>query len=172
MASYRRPKGTVTRPIPDWHLGSMANLTIIGPEISPGYQESGIVNNATDGSYLVVWDVSISANVVTGGDGSVMSSGFFLYVNPFGLVDSAGVSLNPINGVQYGFSYTTGDPTQHPQGSNFGPAWWGPVNWSWPHDWPFVVLPVGWTLGFYCDLENGSDNLHKASFTYEITRAL
>ena len=150
----------------------MANIWIIGPELSPGYQESALVNNANDGSFLVVWDVTINAAVIGMGDGSPMASGFLLYPYPFGLSDSSGIPLNPVNGTQYGFASSTSDPTQHPAGSNFGPNWWGPVNWSWAHDWPFCVIPSGWNLAFFCDLENGSNNASRVSFTYEIARAL
>lgn len=150
----------------------MANIQILGPESTAGFQELSVVNNANDGSFLVVWDVTISAGVVFPGDGSVMSSGFLIYRYPFGLFDSGGIPLNPINGTQYGFGAYNGDPTIIPDGSAFGPTWRGPINWSWPHNWPFCVLPSGFQLSFFCDLENGGLNLSRASFTYEVAPAL
>jgi hypothetical protein len=170
VASYRRPKGTVVRPIPDWNLSAMANCVIIGPELTPGFHELAINNNATDGSVLIVWDVTLNTGVVHPGDGSVMTAGFQLYPYIYGGTLNPPAQLDPRVGVGFGGSYFNSDVTQIPAGYKFGPVFWGPVTWSWPHDWPFCLVPPNWTLSASIDLENGALDLDACSFTFEVAR--
>ena len=54
------------------------------PGTSPGFHELAINNNATDGSVLIVWGVTLNTGVISPGDGSVMTAGFQLYPYIYG----------------------------------------------------------------------------------------
>jgi|SRR5579871_2006490 len=171
MASFRKPKGTVIRSVPDWNSNNMANTFVIGPELSPGFFELGLYNNALDGSFLAIWDVTISSTVLLGGDGSTMTTGFNLYPWSGAPYTGSASPVNPTLGMPYGVGFYNGDITQIPAGSGFGPHWWGPINWTWPHNFPMCYVPAGWIFSMQSFLGSPAVNAAAASFYWEVTQA-
>lgn len=169
MRSFRRPKGTVIRTVPDWNSANLGSATIIGPEIQPGFYELGIFNNATDGSYLVLWDAQASATVTQPNDPATLISGFKFYNNPNPPIVGFSNGANPTVGQPFGAGFYNGDPTIIPQNSDYGPTFFGIVQYSWGHDFPLAYIPPGYIFSFTSDYFAGNSNFARASFFWEVT---
>lgn len=148
----------------------MASATIIGPEISPGFYELGIFNNANDGSYLVLWDAQGSATNDNTHDPATLISGFKFYANPGPPIIGAAVAANPTVGAPFGVGFYNGDPSIIPANSDYGPGFFGTVQYSWPHDFPLAYIPPGYIFSFTSDYFAGGANFARASFFWEVTQ--
>ena len=148
----------------------MASGYAQGPELDTGFHEIGLFNNASDGSHLVVWDVTISAKVFGNVDGSTTRTGFNLYQwTGFPYTGSA-TPINPSAPQPWGAVFFNSDPTVLPYTFGYGPQFWGPLNWEWPHAWPIAIVPPNWIFSCAIDLETGDAVGAFASYFWEITK--
>jgi hypothetical protein len=144
MGTWRRPKGSVTRPIPDWQLRNMAAGGITGRTGAGTFEDLGLFNDSTDGSYLVLWDVLITVGAPQNANPSLPSVIGKL------IAGSEGISTT-------GLSQPRGYPLVGASGSPPG-AFWDNLTpsglttpayqfmddarvWQWQHDWPFAAIP-------------------------------
>ena len=146
MASYRRPKGTVVRAVPDWNLNACAAIAIIGTESSGQISECGLINDAKDGRFLVVWELGISHAAGGGGDPAQMTCGAQLYQSPIFGVSLANTPLNPTIGMVPGSGWFNGTSAGFLTTGVLQPILKGNVDYHWPHNWPFCVIPPGFSL--------------------------
>lgn len=60
MASYRRPKGTVVRPIPDWNVQKLCYGGVQNGFAANTSFNAGCTNSDTSGGTFIVWDSTIT----------------------------------------------------------------------------------------------------------------
>jgi hypothetical protein len=145
MASYRRPKGTVVRPIPDWnskdlYYGGIQNSSLGGLDYFDGVQ-----NLETDGSSLIIWDCTISLGAFTAGTQVIGSADWFLAQVPQHAFPGQLAPLDPIGPtilsvVNHGF-----DTSNLVTGMPFYTVLSGPDTWRWPNPWPMAIIRPGFT---------------------------
>jgi hypothetical protein len=172
MASHRTPRGTVVRHLPDWNINNCATIQITGTETPGGTTEAGVVNDATDGRYLVIWHLGISHIAGSGADPATQVCGAQIY-NTAGLLPyTQNTPLNPLIAPPPGSGWF--NPTSagfNPTG-NIHPRLWGDVNWDWPHDWPIGIVPPGYSISVVFSAPSAAFAVTAASFIWEATRYL
>lgn len=173
MPSWRRPRGTVIRTIPDWNLNNCASV-LISNSVSGAYAvEAGLYNNSTAGWFLVVWGLSIGQYY-----SSLTNIGYFqawvqMLKTPGVTPYQANNPVNPTSTVNFGVGwYNSASPG--PQNENLlYPAPVGPGNWEWPHDFPIGVVPAGYSLSVvFTGGIIGQDGQMNAGFWFELAQAL
>jgi hypothetical protein len=135
----RSPKGSITRSIPDFYNQRMGVAGIfIGGVAAPTFGAIGLYNNATDGSYLAVWDLTISCPGVAGQAQPVVTRAQFVQgsigggVDPFlPLIANSPVQPGQLSGV----NPFTNPHNEHWQFPIFGQGY------EWPHEWPVAYIP-------------------------------
>jgi hypothetical protein len=146
MASYRRPKGTVVRPIPDWNVQNLYYASSFNAASGNLDYFDGVLNTETDGSSLIVWDCTIALGAFTAGVEVIGSADWFLAQVPpapnnFGLAPVDPTQANPLS--QMGHSYDTSNLVT---GMPFYSALAGPGIWRWTNPFPMAVIRPGFAL--------------------------
>lgn len=165
----RKPKGSIIQPIPSWNIRNMVAGGITGGTGAATFEDMGLANNATDGSWLVIWDVTIAVGAFTG----------TVSINP----SVIGKIIPDTEGEVIGVSQPAGYSIVNPSASTFGWLWDNPTPnglttpayqfmqdrgiWQWPHDFPFAAIQPGWSYAFelYGDVDDWS-----VSLTWEVVR--
>lgn len=145
MASFRRPKGTVVRHIPDWKSGQLLALNsattggIIGSD-----NGAGLFNDAGQGQVLVVWHAYAFARTVAVPTTIQLATLGFLNGNA-GAITTQGQPLDlqqpwlggSVFAIPPAASLTTNDFMDVPMTG---------TGWQWPHDYPICVVRPGFSL--------------------------
>jgi len=172
MASYRRPKGTVVRTVPDWNLSNCAALAITGTEVPGGLSEAGLVNDAKDGRFLVVWHLGISHIAGAGADPATMNCGAQLYSTLGFPTYIDNTPLNPMAPAPPGSGwFNAGSPGYQTSGLLI-PKLWGNAYFQWPHDFPLCVVPPGYSLSVVFSAPSAGFGVTAADFLWEAVRGL
>ena len=146
MASYRKPKGTVIRAVPDWNLSNCASIVVLGTEAPASVSEYGLFNDALDGRSLVIWSAAISHWAGGGGDPAQMVAGFQLEKTAGLTPYTPNTPLDPLVGALPGSGWFNGTSAGFLPTGVLGPTLKGNANWQWPHNWPMCVVRPGFSL--------------------------
>jgi hypothetical protein len=172
VASYRTPRGTVVRHLPDWNINNCATIQIIGTETPGGITEAGLVNDATDGRFLVIWHLGISHIAGAGADPATQNCSTQVYNTAGILPYTENTPLNPLMAPPPGKGwFNTTSPGTQPIGQ-IHPILWGSVNWDWPHEWPLAIVPPGFSISVVFVAPSAGFATTAASFIWEATRYL
>jgi hypothetical protein len=172
MASYRRPKGTVVRTLPDWNLNNCAAISIVGTEIPGGTTEAGLVNDATDGRFLVLWHLGISHIAGAGADPATMSAVAQLYATLGLLPYTQNTPLNPTAPAPPGSGWFNATSPGVQTTGELIPNLWGNAYFQWPHDYPVCVIPPGYSASVVFNAPATNFGVTAASFMWEAVRGL
>ena len=171
MASFRTPKGTVVRAVPDWNSANVANYVGGSVEGPAAFAENGVFNNANDGSFLAIWDATISLIDLNTADGPDLFSGFSLYQATSPATGNGSPPINPTFGMPWGIGFFNAVPDAMGPETQFGPQFRGPATWSWPHNWPMCFVPSGWIFSFQFNTAASSTGECGVSIYWEATKA-
>lgn len=147
MASYRRPKGTVVRHVPDWNSAKLYYGFIQNSFSSAQDYFDGFTNFETDGSSLVIWDCTISLQHFSAADNSSQSADWLILpavqqgpVIGFAPIDPFSASI--MSTLNHNYDTSAALLTNTP----FYAALSGQGTWQWPHEWPMAVIRPGWSF--------------------------
>jgi hypothetical protein len=141
----RRPKGTVVRFDPDWDpFRMMVGAGFVNLSSALRVQDVGLFNNATDGSWLAVWQTLFSAAQQSALVQNTFSASWALVFKPSLANMSTQVPLIPNGPTGPGVIYFD----QNPPGLNFNlfTSLSDPGLWEWSHPWPMCYVPPGYAL--------------------------
>lgn len=169
MASYRRPKGSIARHLPDWNLAGMMSGGIqYSPIVLGDSHAFGVYNNSTRGYWLVLWDLAVT----------FQPSGA---LNNIQLIDvghlsghanqtlTAGAPLVATAGPKSGQTWTQANFQDTTDDFLYLPMQDG--KYQWPHDWPLAAVPSGWSIVVITD-GNAAGSGAVVNFVWEITDQL
>jgi hypothetical protein len=171
MASFRRPRGTVVRHIPDWKVGQLHALnnttTGGGAGTNNGF---GLVNDAGQGQALVVWHLEAFARLVAAPT-TIQLLTLYLYTGAPLAVTIPGQPLDTNQAFQGGSCWNIPQAANPPNSSllPFLDVPMSPTGWRWEHDWPICVVRPGISLLAYMF---GPVQDVDVSFVWEVTDAL
>lgn len=147
MASYRRPKGTVVRHVPDWNSRNLYYGFIQNSFSSAQDYFDGFTNQETDGSSLIIWDCTISLGHFTAPDNLAQSAAWLILpavqVGPvigFAPVDPFSPSI--ASTLNHNYNTSASLLTNTP----FYAALSDQQTWQWPHEWPMAIIRPGWSF--------------------------
>ena len=148
MASYRRPKGSVTRHPADWNSNNVAYTGLFSGGSGNGSGNLGLLNNDALGRVFVVWDCTISIGALTAGTAFTGNAVWEVAQAPVsggGFTDPCAF-INPFMGtpsglVVSGFDVSKLDPNRAQYSALAGAG-----TWVWPHEFPMAILPVNYAL--------------------------
>jgi hypothetical protein len=137
----RKPKGSYFRNSPDWFASRTASAGTNNPSQTGDFAITGLYNNATDGSCLWVWWVSIQ----NGGAFSIRLYMFNGHTSTF--QDGPGQPLNPTSPIIPGHVYV-GFESSHavPVTNNYITSINQPVIDFINPPGPVCIIPPGWSL--------------------------
>jgi hypothetical protein len=148
VASFRQPKGVLTRTLPDWNSASLMCGSGGGSAAAGHTYDAGVWNNASDGSLLVLWDLTIAASYATvTNNTSPDALGGFSPLNPGG---GAGINLyngQPAKAGQVWSGFDTFNVV------GFDEEYVFPLKsgaYQWPHNWPIAIINPG--FGFAIEM--------------------
>jgi hypothetical protein len=163
-ASYRRPKGVVVRSLPDWNStnlmsGAQFNLGATVNHTS----DAGLYNDATDGSLLVLWHLSVAVSYVVNTTITLPAAlAGFTVLNPGGSAASNLYNSQPARAGAVWSGFDIFDTTA------LDDEWVFPLSggaYQWPHEWPIAIIPPG--MSFALEV-NGPCGLAWFSFIWEV----
>jgi hypothetical protein len=141
----RTPKGSVVRFDPDWWPRQMQyGAQGLNLSLADSFQDAILYNNATDGTYLVVWDMTVQ---IPSGAGTPPASSFASWgvaQQPPVNVPTPGFPLDPF--APQGFGIVSAQLNS--PGINNVPynCLVQPGLWQWPHPWPMCYIPPTYAL--------------------------
>jgi hypothetical protein len=146
MASYRRPKGTVVRPIPDWNVRNLYFGVIQnGTQGSISYTD-GFTNKESDGTSLIIWDCTISlgrflatTNVLGTAEWFIAQVPDPVTPNPMGCVVSTDAGIPSFCGHNYDTSNLSTPIPGYAALSGEG-------IWRWENNFPLAVITPGFSF--------------------------
>jgi hypothetical protein len=148
MASFRRPRGTVVRHIPDWKTGQLHGLNNVTTGGGGGtFNGFGLVNDTGQGQPIVVWHMYAFARLV--------AAPTTIQVGTLGFYAGAPLSLTtPGQPLDLQQPYLGGSvwgipPASAPNTNDFMDIPSSPTGWVWPHDWPICIVRPGQSLLYY-----------------------
>lgn len=150
MASYRRPKGTVVRPVPDWQLANLVYGGVQNGNAGSVNTNVGCINLDTSGGSFVIWDCTITIDRFAAATNPVVtftSMGIFQ-----GAVIVAGSQASPVDtmfapGLLF-FDANFNVTNITTINSAYVPLS-GAGIWRWNNNFPLAVLRPGFALLFF-----------------------
>ena|SRR5258708_3799513 len=140
----RQPKGTFVHNAPSFELRNMASGGLVSGNIALGDSIAfGLYNDATDGRWIVLWDLKMHYSPFDGGgDIHLVNVGHLQGNNGNPLVaGSPLVALQPrlpgSTWIEHNFQDFT-DDYLYLIGAN--------GTFQWEHDWPLGAIPPNWSL--------------------------
>ena len=156
MASYRRPKGAVVRPIPDWNVQRLFYGGIQNGFVSAQNYTDGFTNRETDGSSLIVWDCTIAIGRFTAATYTLATADWFIAqlpapgtTAPFGPVDPTIGGINSVLAHNY-------DTSSLPGGLPVYNVLSGEGIWRWPNPFPLAIVRPGFSFLVQFVFTNGT----------------
>ena len=162
----RKLKGTVTRPIPDWNIKNMFGSAVgTGPLGIGNIGAIGLLNTATAGEWLVVWDIQVNIHPSASGSGQRVldcairhgTASPLLFTEPNNPLASA---------VGSGPGQVWAATTNFEAGGIFFSGVFPTDIYQWPHEWPFCAIQPGDSCVCYSDAL--AANNFSACFLYEV----
>ena len=168
----RRPKGAVIQPLPSWNLRNMAGAASSTGNLALGALGAvGLINNATAGEWLVIWDVRVIAlpnpigTILMVADMAIctgrLASSLLIANNNSPLISFGGTIpgtnwTNNTSATEIGNIFNSVDliyssPTAY---------------YTWGHDWPICGIAPGDSMVVYSDGSAYHD--FGVSFIYEV----
>lgn len=165
----RKPKGSIIQPLPSWNFRNMAAGSITGGTGAATFEDLGLFNSAKDGSWMVIWDLTIAVSPFLGTTTTIPSV--------------IGEIINGTEGIVFGVSQPAGYNLVQPGGQLPGWLWDNTTpnglltpdytfmqnygTWQWPHDWPFAALAPGnsYAIELYGDTQDWS-----VAFVWEMVK--
>jgi hypothetical protein len=162
----RRPKGSIVQSVPSFYPRRMQGAGN-GQVASPGNNPCvGLYNNATDGSWLVVWEFQAAVSLPSATPTSnIQQISFSFQAN------------NGNTGVQF-----PGIPLVYAQAQGPGTVWahynqgngqavlYSPANpnyvYGWMHEWPIAYIPPGSSL--VCAADGSSFGFLNVTYIWEV----
>jgi hypothetical protein len=160
-------KGTVVQTWAEFHsdhLMAGENFINFGPGLNTG--DIGLLNNATDGTYIIVWDCIAVSGLGSGTISGGWSGLWGITPNPTGVFTVPETPLTPNTPVGFGRTYTLNPaPGINQELFIFRDD---PGTWEWPHDWPMAYLPPGFALALEWSVNVSAGSVHMfGSFIWE-----
>lgn len=164
----RHPRGTIVHSIPSFNPRRMLGAAN-GQAASSGHNPAiGLFNNATDGSWLVVWDFQAGIQLPAASN-NIQSLSFSF------------IAGDGATGVQF-----PGTPIVDQQAGLFGTVWanynqgnsnavfYNPSNanylYTWPHEWPLAYVRPGDSI--VCAGDDSSSGFLTVSYLWEVVKEL
>lgn len=147
MASYRRPKGAVVRPIPDWNLQKCCYGGVQNGFAAMTSFSAGCTNQDTQGGSFIIWDCTVSVGRF---DAAVNPTVQFMNLGTFqGAVivgATPAVNVDPTVGAYpMVFDSNYNLTTLEPNSSAYVPLS-GEGTWRWTNNFPMAIVRPGWSL--------------------------
>lgn len=168
----RRPKGSIIQPLPSWNMRQMSGAaSSTGPLALGNLGAVGLINNATRGEWLVVWDVRIVVvpnPIPTGLIISDLSIGTGRNAGSLIIANNSS-PLTSQTGQLPGTTWTLNSSTGNAIGNIFNSVALITSGtyayYLWDHEWPVAAIAPGDSLIAYSDANAYHD--FGVSFLYE-----
>lgn len=145
MASYRRPKGAVVRPIPDWNTQNLFYGGVQNGFAALTSFNAGCINLDTQGRSFIIWDCTVTVGrfaAATAPTLTFMSLGIFQ--GAVVVAGSAGSPVDPFVGAPSVFFDSNFNTTNLTTISSSYVPLSGEGTWRWTNPWPMAVLRPGY----------------------------